>query len=279
MVTLPRGSMAERRYNEINAWEKEHFHERNTYQRFVDDQIEKGLARLPKKQAAYMLSMTDRLFFYTQSFILHSQFHEEAKERLIKEARLFNENINDIKELKMLSFDQLHFIHHQFMARQRLLALGQGGLAGAGSWLFALSDVLALFLLNLRTVQLSALCYGYDVLHPAEMMLALRVFHGASLPKHMQKQAWNNAEKEIGALSNEYPWFYEGEERITDIHWFHEPIRQAGKLFLLRVLRKKMLQGVPVLSMAAGAACNYSTTKQTAAWAGAFYEKRFLQQY
>ncbi|WP_158736583.1 EcsC family protein [Alteribacillus sp. YIM 98480] len=278
MATLPQESRAEQRYKEIIHWENQLSKSHNMYTRLFDKTLEKLINTLPRKQKKYLLNMTDRFLFYAQSFILHSRFHEEAEKRIILEARIFDEDVKDIQDLKRLTINQLHFIHYQLMAKQRLFSLGQGGMTGMGGVILNMSDLPAVFLINLRTVQLSALCYGYDLRNPFEMMIALKVFHGASLPQNMQKQAWEELEQEAEKES-EFPWFYEGEEKIVDADWLQQPLRQTCKLFLLKAFRKKLMYGVPVIGIATGAACNYQLTKQVSEWAGFFYEKRYLAEH
>ncbi|SDH73851.1 EcsC family protein [Alteribacillus bidgolensis] len=278
MATLPQESRAEQRYKEIIHWENQLSSSHNMYKRLFDKTLEKLINTLPQKQKKYLLNMTDRFLFYAQSFILHSRFHEEAEKRIILEARIFDEDVKDIQDLKRLTINQLHFIHYQFMAKQRLFSLGQGGMTGMGGVILNASDLPAVFLINLRTVQLSALCYGYDLRNPFEMMIALKVFHGASLPQNLQKQAWQELEQEAGK-EKEFPWFYEGEEKIVAADWLHQPLRQTCKLFLLKALRKKLMYGVPIIGIVTGAACNYQLTKQVSEWAGFFYEKRYLAEH
>ncbi|MFB4163024.1 EcsC family protein [Alteribacillus sp. JSM 102045] len=276
MATLPQENRAEQRYKEIIQWEKQLAGNKKAYTRMFDKSLEKVLHTFPYKQRKYLLNVTDRFLFYAQSFILHSRFHEEAERRIILEARIFDEDITSIHDLKKLTAAQLQFIHSQLMAKQRILSLGQGGMTGMGGLILNMSDLPAVLLLNLRTVQISALCYGYDLRNPSEMMIALKVFHGASLPKNMQKEAWIKLEQEAAQKEQEFPWFYEGEEEIIDTDWLQQLFRQVSKLIVLKILRKKLIQGVPLIGIVTGAACNYQLTKQISEWAGFFYEKRYL---
>ncbi len=45
---------------------------------------------------------------------------------------IFDSNLSTIEDLRQLSLEQLDYLAEQLMAKQRLLALGQGGLTGMG---------------------------------------------------------------------------------------------------------------------------------------------------
>ncbi|WP_377888166.1 EcsC family protein [Alkalihalobacillus sp. R86527] len=268
----------ERRLEEIKQWEQEHFAQHatdieRTFQKWYEYQINTVDSSTRNK----MYSIIDSALFHMHAFIQNSQSQVDASNRLLTDARLFNPEIEQIQDMKKLSVDQLAYIADQQVARQKMVSLAQGGLAGTGSLLLLGLDIPAVLAINLRTVQLIAMTYGYPVSYPSEMMIALKVFHMATLPKGLQKQGWVALEEEI-SKGHEHPYFYEGSEEIADLNWLQGPMKQMVKGTVLMMLRKKIIQGIPLFGIAIGASLNYRFTRSVSEAAHKFYQKRFLME-
>ncbi|MBU8905182.1 EcsC family protein [Desertibacillus haloalkaliphilus] len=264
-------------WNEVLQWEEQFINiEATDFERTYKKLLNSSFEKLGKKRQTKVLETVDRLLFHLHAMIQHSRYHQDAKSRLIDQARVFNEEIEDVSDLKQLNMAQLNFIAQQQVAKQRLLSFGQGGLSGMGGVLLLGTDLPALFFINLRSVQLIAMTYGYDLKRPYEMMVALKVFHAASLPRELQKQAWDQLEAEVSEQTNRDTWFYEGDETVTELTWLQQPANQVLKAMLIVLLRKKLIQGVPLIGMAFGASMNYQFTRQVTEFAHRFYQKRFL---
>ncbi|MCA0986356.1 EcsC family protein [Guptibacillus algicola] len=268
----------ERRLEEIKQWEQEHFAQHatdieRTFQKWYEYQINTVDSSTRNK----MYSIIDSALFHMHAFIQNSQSQVDASNRLLTDARLYNPEIEQIQDMKKLSVDQLAYIADQQIARQKMVSLAQGGLAGTGSLLLLGLDIPAVLAINLRTVQLIAMTYGYPVSYPAEMMIALKVFHMATLPKGLQKQGWMALEEEL-SQGHEHPYFYEGSEEIADLNWLQGPMKQVAKGTVLMMLRKKIIQGIPLFGIAIGASLNYRFTRSVSEAAHKFYQKRFLME-
>ncbi|WP_347549289.1 EcsC family protein [Pseudalkalibacillus hwajinpoensis] len=268
----------ENRLNAILQWEQEHFAQNatdfeRTFQKWYDYQLSQ--IESPIKDRVY--AIIDAALFHMHSFIQNSQSQVDATHRLLTEARLFHSEIEQIQDMKKLSIDQLSYIADQQIARQRLVSLAQGGLSGTGSILLLGIDLPAVLAINLRTVQLIAQTYGYPVNYPTEMMIALKVFHMATLPKGLQEQAWNTIEEEL-KNEQEHPYFYEGPEEVADAYWLQGPLKQIAKGTVLMMLRKKLIQGLPLFGIAIGAGVNYRFARSVSETAHKFYQKRFLME-
>ncbi|WP_018921734.1 EcsC family protein [Salsuginibacillus kocurii] len=230
--------------------------------------------RLSKQKQQSVLDRIDQFLFYAQSITLNTKLHQEAEERLINAARVFQSDIQQIEDLGQLRLEQLNYLLLQQTAKQRLLSLGQGGAAGFGGPLLLGTDLICMLLINLRTVQLTAMTYGYDLRSPYELMTALSVFHAASLPKGAREEAWKGLQERMGDEID--PYFYDEEEDIIDANWLQQPLRQAVKAVVLSSLRKKAIQGLPVIGMAVGATINYRFSQQVSTIARHYYEKRWI---
>ncbi|RBW71467.1 EcsC family protein [Bacillus taeanensis] len=265
----------EKVWQELLKWEKDFFHYHpNDFQLTAQKYIENQLGNMRLDLQEKVFNIMDNLLFHTHALIQNSHFQLDARHRLLTEAQVFNEEIEEISDLKSLPISQLTYIADQQIARQRLFSFAQGGLSGTGSLLLLGMDLPAMFALNLRAIQLIAMTYGYEVNRPYEMMLALKLFYMASLPKNMQKAVWEELEQEVKDEVD--PYFYQGREELTDITWFHSTLKQAAKAFMITILRKKMIQGIPLIGIVFGAGMNYQFSRTITEIAHKFYQKRYL---
>ncbi|WP_078555490.1 EcsC family protein [Bacillus alkalicellulosilyticus] len=266
----------EKKYlHEIIDWEEAYFEYDGTdFERAYQKWIEQGLNQLGENRQKKIVSSIDSFLFYLQSIVQNSSYHEEAVKRLIDQAKVFNSEIELVEDLKLLSMEQMNFMANQQVAKQRLLSFGQGGLSGFGGILLLGLDLPAMLIINLRAIQLTGLSYGYNLKRPFEMVVALKLFHVATLPKELQKYAWDEL---WSVVDNHYDeLFYDGSEEITDLTWIQQPVRQLVKVTAISLLRKKLIQGLPLIGMAVGASVNYQFTKQITEVAQRFYQKRHL---
>lgn len=265
--------------NDIEEWEMQYFtYEPTDFELTYHKWMKNSYSKLNPKQQKKVFEVIDHFLFHLHSLIQNSTYQQEASKRLIAQAKIFNSEIETINDMKHLKIEQLNYIANQQVAKQRLVSFAQGGLAGMGGLLLLGTDLAAVVVINLRSIQLIALTYGYDLRKPNEMMLALKVFHASTLPKGLQHEAWQALEQEFFDYDEEWEqYFYSGnEEVVTEITWMQQPIRQIVKAIIIVMLRKKLIQGVPLLGMAFGATMNYQLARQTTEFAHRFYQKRYL---
>ncbi|WP_179298860.1 EcsC family protein [Evansella halocellulosilytica] len=263
-------------WNDIIQWETNELDHTGTdisktYQRWLDKSIE----MLDPKWKKKMLTTLDSILFHLHATVQQGRFDQQAMDFILTQARVFNSQIETVEDMKMLSIDQLRFIAKKQLAKQRLTSFAQGGLTGIGGIVFTLSDLPLMLAINLRTVQLTSLTYGYDLRKPYEMMLVLKLFHAISLPQHLRKQAWDQLINEVSASGEQF-MFYEGEEDVTTQAWLQKPLHNIAKLVFLSFARKKVIQGIPVLGIALGATMNYQFSYLISESAHMFYQKRLL---
>jgi hypothetical protein len=231
---------------------------------------------MPENLQRQFFSGLDSWLFHLHGIIQGSQLQMDAKDRIITSARIFNKDTEEIEDLRQLDFDQLQYIAEQQIAKHRLYSFIQGGLAGTGGKLLLGTDIPAIAVINLRVVQLIAMSYGFEVNTPYELMTSLKVFHTATLPPRMKKDGWATIMAELE--QNENPYFYEGTEEITDITWLEQPLQQLFKAVVITLFRKKLVQGVPLISMAIGAVANYQLTRKVTELAQKYYQLRYLKE-
>ncbi|MEH7118915.1 EcsC family protein [Neobacillus vireti] len=262
--------------NEIRLWENNLLnYEATDFQLLYEKYLERSFSLLPEKIQRQFFSVIDGWLFHLHSIIQGTQLQMDAKERILSSGRIFRKDIEKIADLRQLEIDQLQYIAEQHIARHRLYSFAQGGLSGTGGTLLLGADIPAMAVINLRVVQLIAMTYGFEVNSPYEMMASLKVFHTATLPPRVQKQGWASLMAELEEQEELY--FYEGNERITDITWLEQPIQQLFKAMVIMLFRKRAIQGIPLVSMAIGAGTNYQLTRKVTEFAHKYYQLRYLK--
>lgn len=263
--------------HEIREWEKNLYqYEANDLQLTYEKYLERSFSLLPEKIQRQFFSVIDSWLFHLHGMIQGSQLQMDAKERILSSGRIFNKDIEKIEDLKQLDINQLQYIAMQQIARHRLYSFAQGGLAGTGGPLLLGTDIPAMAVINLRAIQLIAMAYGFEVNTPHEMMTSLKVFHTATLPARLQKEGWSTLVNEIDSSKDHY--FYQGNDEITDVTWLEQPVQQLFKAMVITLFRKKVIQGIPLVSMSIGAATNYQITRKVTEVAHKYYQLRYLKE-
>jgi hypothetical protein len=263
--------------NNIKEWETNLLnYEANDLELTFEKYLERSFNLLPDKVQSQFFMVIDNWLFHLHGIIQGSQLQMDAKERILSSGRIFKKDLEKIEDLRELTIDQLQYIAMQHIARYRLYSFAQGGIAGTGGTLLLGTDIPAMAVINLRVVQLIAMTYGFEVNTPHEMMTSLKVFHTASLPPRLQKEGWSTLMHELDSTEN--PYFYEGNEDITDVTWIEQPLQQLFKAMVIALFRRKTIQGIPLVSMAIGAGTNYQFTRKVTELAHKYYQLRYLNE-
>lgn len=262
---------------EIHDWEdKLYHHEANDFQLMYDKYLERSFQMLPEKVTVQIFSSLDNWLFHLHALIQGTELQQNAKERILANGRLFDNSIQSIEDMRTLSIDQLQYIADQHSARHRLYSFVQGGISGTGETVLLGLDIPGIAVINLRAVQLIAMAYGSEINTPYEMMTALKVFHTSILPVRLQSQGWQELKEEIPYSDDRY--FYEGNENLASVAWLEQLLNQILKGVAIILFRKKLIQGIPFVSMAVGAGVNYQLTKKVTDFAQKYYQMRYLIQ-
>jgi hypothetical protein len=263
--------------NEIQDWERNlREFEPNDFQLTYEKYLQQSFLLLPEKVQRQFFTVIDSWLFHLHSMIQGSQLQMDAKERILSAGRIFHNDLEKVEDLRQLKIEQLQYIAEQQIARHRLYSFAQGGLAGTGGPLLLSTDIPAIAVINLRAVQLIAMTYGIEVNTPFEMMTSLKVFHTATLPPRLQLEGWSLLMDELENRDDYY--FYKGNEEIIDITWIEQPVQQLLKALVITLFRKKVIQGIPLVSMAIGAGANYQLTRKVTDLAHKYYQLRYLKE-
>ena len=193
---------------ELSAWENRlAAYEPNDVELAYDRYLERSFSLLPDQVQERFFTLFDGGLFHLHSFIQGSQLQMDAKDRILAAGRVFQPELQTVQDLRELRLEQLEFIAGQQIARHRMYSLVQGGMSGSGGNLVLGADLPAMAVINLRVVQLISMTYGFEVNTPFEMMIALKVFHTATMPARMQSAGWDELKNDLDQAEDFY--FYQ----------------------------------------------------------------------
>jgi hypothetical protein len=260
--------------DELDLWEDKLLnYQPNDFELTYEKYIEKAFSLLPIDVQTQFFTLLDNWLFHLHALIQGSQFQTDSQERILSAGRIFNPHIENIPDLRELDIDQINYIVQQQVSRHRFYSFAQGGLSGTGGTILLGADLPAMAVINLRAVQLIAMSFGFQVNTPYEMMTSLKVFHIATLPPRLQMAGWMELKNEFNDADD---YFFQGNEKLTDVSWIEQPIKQLFKALAILAFRRKFLQGIPVVSMAIGAGANYYLTRKVTDFAQRYYQWRYL---
>ncbi|MBS4222732.1 EcsC family protein [Lederbergia citrea] len=242
----------------------------NSYDKWVD----KTFALLPESLQIQFFEKLDGWLFHLNSLLRGTQLQNEASDRILNAAKAMNPNIDSFADMREMPISQLTYLAEQQAARHRLYSLFQGGMAGSGRALLVSSDFIAMLVINLRAVQLTAMSFGYDVQSPSGLLETLKVFNAAIMPERMKMFGWEDLMEDLQKADEQF--YFDIHERITDQTWVDEPLKQLLKISLIVMFSKKTISGIPLISLAIGAGVNYQTTRKVTDFALKFYQYKHL---
>ncbi|MDF2607203.1 MAG: transporter substrate-binding protein [Bacillales bacterium] len=260
-------------YYSILNWEEELLkYEQTEFEALYEKVMLKLIEVLPEKYDEKIFNIIDEFIFQIHATIQNSDYDKEFREDVLKTAMHFNPSIGKISELKQLSVNSLVYLDNTFSTRLKTIAQVQGGSLGLGKKVLAVSDLPLMLLINLRNVQQIATVYGNDINSPTELMLSLKVFHAATLPKRARKLEWVRLFNEVNKI-DENLYFFDGDDSLTDVTWLQQPLTQIIKLLIVEKIRQV---DFPFLSMLMGSYFNSKLFKQVNDFSRKFYQKRLL---
>lgn len=258
-------------WNALMEWEQQLVSNQRDEASGIEAQVNKLTAALPDDAASRLFGQLDQSAAWICSFLQKEPVLEGTKTRIMETARLFQEDIESIEQMRSLSIDQLHFICQQQSDKIRAAAAVQGALTGTGKALPILADLLAVTMLQIRTIQTTALSYGVDLRQPFEMEHTLHLLYTSLLPASLQANGWAKLITEV----EEKVSYIDEESWGLNESMLQKPLIHAIKLASVRLLQPRK-SSIPLLSMAVSAGVNYQTIKQTAILAEHYYQYRYL---
>ncbi|MGM0874904.1 MAG: EcsC family protein [Bacillota bacterium] len=264
--------------DEITLWESELQNDvRTDIQRTFDSWLNRKIDEIPNPMKRLFFNKFDASLFNLHSFIQSSFVQQDAKKHILLSAKTLNKDILQINDLHMLSIDQLHYLADLQTSKHRLYSFLQGGITGTGGILLTGVDIPAQTILNLRSIQMVSMCYGYEINNPYEMMTSLKVYHASLMPKHLKYQQWLELKKDIESEDSMY-YFYAGNDDLANSNSLEFLVKQVAKLSVLSLFKRKLVSGLPLISIMIGAGANYQLTRHVTEFANKFYQYRLINK-
>lgn len=262
-------SRAENYYLEkVEQWENELSKKRpNKLFYIYSDYMSNRLFYIPEMHKQILLRSLDNILFHLHAILFNSTFQRTTAQKLTHYARVHNESIFTLKDMKKLNIDHLQAIADKQMAHYRILASTQGVLASKHSG-FLLGDFLSILIINLRAVQVLASIYGRTADSPNEIMTALKVFCAGCLPHTHRVEAWD--ELMVDWEKEQQGFFYNGKDEIIQEKMLHPLLTELIKLSFLQFYKGSHTGAV------IGAAANYHFTRNITEVAHYYYQKCYL---
>lgn len=243
----------------------------------IDQWFSTWLQQLPESQKRTMMEGLDQLLLYLTRFFQRTSRCQTIENNILRQARLFQEQLTTIEDMRHLKFHQLEYMEEQFKQKYAAYALVQGGLAGLGRPIFLLLDFPALLTINLNVVQYIAGVYGHSLKNPGEQILALKVLHAASLPKTYRRPAWEWLMDQYDR-ENDLNLYVQENGTMIQPEWLETIAKQCVKTMLLYGMNKTTRKNFSLLGIALGANSNYRFTKQVGEFVSHFYRYRHLAE-
>ena len=263
--------------DEIFIWETEMRHDvRTDFQRNFDRWLYQKINNIPRSMQQLFYSKLDSSLFNLHSFVQSSIIQQDATKRILSSASTLNKDIHQISDLQSLPIDRLHYLADLQTSNHRLYSFLHGGISGTGGMLLTGLDIPTLTILHLRSIQMVAMCYGYEINNPYEMMTSLKVYHVSLMPKHLQYDHWRELKKDVDSEEGFF-YFYDGKEELAQSHSLEFLMKQVAKLSVLTLFKKKLITGLPLVSIAIGAGVNYQVTRQITDFANKYYQYRLIK--
>lgn len=265
----------EQLWEQLQEWRQTFFeYEPTDIENSYDKWVDKAFSLLPENVQNQFFERLDDWLFQLNSLLRSSKIQTEARERILTSARMMNDEVIDLRDMRKMPIDQLTFLGEQQAAKHRLYSLCQGGVSGSGQTIAVTSDFLAMLVVNLRAVQLIAMSFGYDVQSPAGLRETLKVFNVATMPERLKMYGWEHLMEDL--QQDDKQFYLDLPDRITDLGCIDEPIKQLIKIALILLFSGRKVSGVPFLSVAIGAGVNYQTTRKVTRFALKYYQYKHL---
>lgn len=168
-------------------------------------------------------------------------------------------------------FSHLKYIEDKTQRRidsHRLTAAAEGGLTGAGGFLWSLADLPLLLGIKIKLLQDIAAIYGYNGKKMKEKIFLLLVLQMAFSSDKVRRQTLN----QIIEFDQKYPDAEEGNLAQVDWHTLQQQYRDYIDL-------AKLLQMMPIIGAVVGTVANYRLVKLLGKTAIQCYRIRHFQDY
>ncbi len=195
------------------------------------------------------------------------------KEKAVK--KFEKEGITSLEELYRIDVSELDKLARRVVLENKVTGFVEGFTFGLGSITAAIADIPIFFTLTFRVMQQIASIYGYDPEDPKEKLYMIKLM---SLATAIQGTGKLTVQAELQTLRigiKRYTF-----KKLQEMGGKYSVIltaRTVGKNVGLRLTKKTLLKGIPIIGGIFGGLFNYGFIKQMADVSNMMYKKRFLE--
>jgi hypothetical protein len=196
---------------------------------------------------------------------------EVASDSEVTKANLRVEKIEDLRRVPLEILDKISLAS---LRGGKVLAGGEGVLAGLAGFVGMAVDIPSLMSINLRFINQIANTYGFDIMASEEERLFAFSVLGASNTSQAAKATFLKQLNEIAvAVAQRKTWKHLNKSIIVQV------LQQIAKIVGIRLTKKKLTQVVPILGSLAAGGSNYKFTHDNLVAARMMYRKRWLIEH
>lgn len=195
--------------------------------------------------------------------------------QVLTEARRLGVAASTVSDLKAHDLQPLDQLSRAVASQNSLIALMEGAGCGLGGAALLAADIPLLFGIAFRVVRLIGCAYGVDPSFPHEKIIAFKIFE---LAAGGTRDRYGSL-LELEALQDDLDGL-DASERAEKAVVLSGLIasREAVKQITIMLMRRKLLQLIPIAGAAVGAGFNYLFVSDVAECARQVYRRRFLAE-
>lgn len=204
-----------------------------------------------------------------------------SEKMIIQDIQQYAPHVQTIQDLKTVSIQDLDSVSQEYLKSNKLASAVQGLGTGLLGWVGLIADLPAFFMVSMRLIHQTSLCYGYSKEgenEAFETSYMLHVFKVATASSMIEKQ------QALSALKDLETDFYQEQEPSDDPLVKHVTKKFAVGLstklvqeIIMQILQRKAIAMVPGVGALLNSGFNYLYMQDIGKTAFMLYRQRFLR--
>jgi len=195
------------------------------------------------------------------------------KEKAVKKFK--NNGVNTLDDLYKIDVTKLDKIARKVVLENKVVGLVEGFAFGLGNITAAIADIPIFFTLTFRVMQQIASIYGYDPEDLKEKLYMIKLMSYGTATKGGAKLGLQTELQTLKVGIKKYT--FKKMQEMGGKYSIVITARSVGKNVGVRLTRKTILKGIPLIGALFGGFFNYGFIKQMADISNMMYKKRFLE--
>jgi hypothetical protein len=267
---------------EIEKWEIEYIKKKensllskagdlvfNPVKRFSDDLIPKRIKKVSTRVSLAVETAVCGCMDAGQDIVNFTY----DKDKAVKKFK--NKGVNTLDDLYKIDVTKLDKIARKIVLENKVIGLVEGFAFGLGNITAAIADIPIFFTLTFRVMQQIASIYGYDPEDPKEKLYMIKLMSYGTAARGGSKLGVQAELQTLKVGIKRYT--FKKMQKMGGKYSFVITARSVGKNVGVKLTKKTLLKGIPVIGGLFGGLFNYGFIKQMADVSNMMYKKRFLE--